>query len=230
MTEGIFNEGNESIASALEQLVGEGKKFADVEALAAGKLKADDFIKQLETETEGLRKDIGEGVNASKLLEEIRSLKKEPIAPVENTTPPVSQEGLADLVSKAISDKEVLNTKQANVSAVDAMMLEKFGDKAKEVFVQKANALGLSVDYLKGIAADSPQAFFNMLSVNEKPEGAPRGAPNSINTEAFMKNSSGDKEDSAEYYTELRRKDPAKFWTPAVQNKIMKAAEGKMFG
>jgi len=66
---------NESTTSVTDTLVGEGKKFASIEALAAGKAESDKFIEQLQGELKGLRTDLDKRLSQEEILEEIKTLQ-----------------------------------------------------------------------------------------------------------------------------------------------------------
>ena len=58
--------------SFLDQLVGEGKKFANIEDLAKGKLNSDEHIDKLENENQRLRQELDTRMTAEEVLAEIR--------------------------------------------------------------------------------------------------------------------------------------------------------------
>jgi hypothetical protein len=128
----LFEEADPTLTSTtnvnpLEALVGEGKKFKTAEDLARGKLEADNFVKQLQTELATLREDLNGRI---KLEEFMDRLEKTPTATAngnsQNTTsnepgagatsqPPLNVITKED-VAPAIREREA--TEKANVRHV----------------------------------------------------------------------------------------------------------------
>ena len=73
-------------ANPLDQLVGEGKKFSNVEELVRSYNHSQQFIEQLQTETKGLREELGQRVGAEDLFRKIVETKPEPVTTVVTAT------------------------------------------------------------------------------------------------------------------------------------------------
>jgi len=157
-------------------------------------------------------------------------------APVEPKvdTPPAGDRNLSDedLIARI---RQVAQTEReqervtANLNTVAARLVELYGsdDKAKEVVAQKASELGVSVQFLQSVAQTSPKAFFNQLGVDQQSQvhtpPAPRGT---VNPQATT--SGGVQPGSYEYYEEIRRSDPKRYFSAKTQNQLMKdAMEGR---
>lgn len=167
--------------SALDSLVGDGKKFASVEDLAAGKLKADTHISRLEDETKVLRKELTDAVNE---LTQMRNkvsildrLSGNPNPDPNKTvvqTPTVQPEpkvvGLSEEdVVKVIESRDNKKASERNKAEVDATLAKLFGNDAKGFLVQKARDLDMTPEELVGTALRSPKAFYNMIGVDPNP-------------------------------------------------------------
>lgn len=222
MTDGVFTEAatpaaevakNTVTDSSLSALVGEGKKFSDVEQLAKGKLEADNFIEKLKAENAEL-KAVASKVNS---LEEVISTLKAETQKEKQTTSSVETPDIAKLVDERLSTIRAKETAETNVGMVSDHLTTHFGDKVKEVVAAKAKELGVGVSFLEDIAAKSPTACLAMFGVagstlvgsNPNPvAGAPKvNAPVS---------STGTKTRVAEL-EELRTKNPNKFFSPRIQ-------------
>lgn len=202
------------------ELVGEGKRYKDLESLAKGKIEADAFIEQLKREAAELREDLGKSQTLSEVLD---SLKKEAQEKGHNQKP-IDEETLAQIVESKLSEKEKQRTVAQNKELVDKALVKKFGDNAKveEHIKKKSEELGMTVVELKAMANTSPSAFLRLVDVDAKQESSnavPAGADHSA--EALLSQKpSGIVPGSYNYYKELRKNDPKKYYSPAVQNEM----------
>jgi hypothetical protein len=238
MTEGIFDKDGKPINSEVDvikpyasELVGEGKKFRTVEDLEKGKTESDSFIEQLKGENAGLRKDLDERMTTAEALEKIRE-ENASHTPSENTTPGLDTDAVTNLVEKTIEQKDFAKIAAQNIAEVDQKMKALYGEKAKEVFEQKAAAIGLSSEYLQDVASKSPSAFFNVLGLEVKKSGgvAPVVTQGDLRSEVEMTPSVV--EHSWAWFETLRKDNPIKYWKPETQNILFKARmeQGDKFG
>ena len=213
----MFEESNEP-KSAFEALVGEGKKFKDTEALAAGKLESDRYIKELEEKKKEYEAKLEQSTKVEQLLaklEEAEASQSVDPAPSNDTLPEdngnTSQkpEDIKALINEAINEDRTARDAEANVRKVREAMLDKFGDGASAALKKAAEELGMPVDDLESIAARSPNAFFRMVNVNVTPSDP----KSSFNTQGLV--DSGNVKNWA-YWTEMRKNDPASYNSPAM--------------
>lgn len=89
--------------------------------------------------------------------------------PVPATSEPAVNTGLDEAgVINLIAQREKQATEAANKAVVINKLLEKFGDKAEEVFYNTAQKNGLSKELINQIAASSPEAALKYFE-NEQP-------------------------------------------------------------
>jgi|TARA_R110000803_G_scaffold38016_3_gene82055 hypothetical protein len=220
---------------SVAELVGEGKKFATVEDLAKGKAEADVFIEQLKKEQAELRSDLDQRLSAQDLLDEIRKEREAQLhassAPAEgNTTPSLGQDDIASLVNSTIEQRETQQTADQNILTVDSKMKDLYGDKAQEMMLTKAAASNISVDFLKDIAAKSPNAFFNVLGLSDQRPATPTMTQGSVDTTGLTpKTTNGN---SWSDFEVMRRENPKMYWKPETQIRLLKAKQeqGESFG
>ena len=220
---------------SVEELVGEGKKFATVEDLAKGKAEADIFIEQLKKEQAELRSDLDQRLSAQDLLEEIRKEREAQLSssntPAEgNTTPSLGQDDIASLVKDTVKQMGVQETSEQNILIVDQKMKELFGDRAQEVMLQKAKENEVSVDFLKDAAAKSPKAFFNVLGLSNQKTTTPSMTQGTVDLSGTApKNNTGN---SWQDYEVMRKENPKMYWKPETQIRLLKAKQdqGESFG
>ena len=119
-----------------------------------------------------------------------------------------------------------------NAEQVASRLVEVYGteEKANEVVRAKAAELGVSVQWLLDIAVQSPKAFFNTtgLETQSRPSAqAPRTEVNPLALKATDNSEKG--YGTKEYFDNIRRENPAKYWDPSVQNAIFKAAQAGIY-
>lgn len=181
-------EGEGSTASALEALVGEGKKFANVEALALSKLEADAFIERIKAENAQLREAQGKKEEAATVTELMEALKQSKEANKGETTSP---EDLQETVKTILRRELDEHTREANREQGKALVLQKAqGDvKAANAYVaERAQELGLSVKVLTDLSASSPKAFAELMDIKPNVTSKGAGALPKVNTESLNVN------------------------------------------
>lgn len=227
-TEGQTAQTNESFVT---QLVGEGKKFKDLEALAKGKLEADRHIGEITKTLDELRAELAKQDYAKSLLDtmskgsETRTEQPPPNNPspsnTENTTQSASD--IESLVEKVITEKEKNRTVSQNISVVGEEMERQFGDKAGQILKSKSQELGMSIDRLKEIAAESPTAFFQLIGVSAQKKATMNTAPqSSVRSETFNSNT---QDRDFDYYQKIRKENRSLYYSPKVQNMMLQDRE-----
>jgi len=223
----VFDDKNEQPvitpdpAAPLENLVGEGKKFATVEDLAKGKEESDKFIEQLKGEVNGLREDLDKRLTSEQVLEEINRRAAEAPRNEENTSSQTSVEDISEVVRKVLTGEKDKETTESNVATANNKMVEIYGaDKASEMVTQKASELGVGVDFLKDAAAKSPDAFFKLLGVDAKATPIPAAQSGGENTEGLHNKGPEIKAGTMEAYSAMRKSDPKQYWSPKTQREM----------
>jgi hypothetical protein len=212
----------------LNDLVGEGKKFKDADALAKAKIESDAFIEQLKGELAGLRNAQGNLDALQNRIAELEAQKNKSPAPSPNTMGELTQDKLEEIVAGFITKQEQSRTANQNIAAANDAMIRQFGslDKAQAEFNLKALETGMSVAELKALAAKSPNAFYHVMGINPKAPAPKADLQNSnINTTNLQSNSAGPKPRSAAYYNAKRREigNAAFFADKQLQKEIFEA-------
>jgi hypothetical protein len=220
-----------------------GENWSNPEVLAKGKLEADTYIQQLESQLTQMREDLGKQDYAAKLLDQLQNKAADPTTakPVMpnnnndiggtsegNTNPSLSEEDLKSLVEQTLTAREKDSVVKQNLSFVDAELEKSFGTNAKDTVQNKAKELGISVERMQEIAAESPNAFFSLI-------GEPKKSFNpmvqgSVRTEGVNMQTSTERNWS--YYQNLRKSDRHTYYSPKVQQQLMedKMRMGDKFG
>lgn len=222
--------------SYLEELVGPGKKFKDVEALAKGKLMGDIHAKNLEKELAEVREDIGRLAEDKKaratfetLVEELRELKKStsndgtnPDGNETRNNPAFDPNKIEEIVSTLLSQKEKEKLKNDNFNKVKNELKKVYGDKYPTYLREQADKLGLDPQKMNEIAAYSPTAFLRLIGVNNNSsnETVPQLPHNT-----FKPTSGGPSHPTYSYYRKMRMEQPELYHNPKTQVQMHKDAQ-----
>lgn len=218
-----------------------GENWKDPEVLAKGKLEADNYISELERQLNQMREDMSKQDYAKSLLDQLQNKAAEPTTAKTampnnnnggttdgNTNPNLSEDDLKSLVEQTLTAREQENTVKQNLAVVDQELEKSFGTDAKAVIQKKAEELGMSLQRMQDIAAESPTAFFALI-------GEPKKSFNplvqgSVRTEGVNMQVSTERDWS--YYQKLRRENRNLYYTPKIQRQLMddKMRLGEKFG
>jgi molecular chaperone GrpE (heat shock protein) len=231
------NEGNQSYVAKI--VAARGEKWSDPEMIAKGKLEADAYITNLERQLQELKEDLtktkSEQDYAKQLLETIQngklpsasggedSPKEDTSTQTEDTTLDPSK--LEELIAQTLDKRTAAQRAQDNLNKVDSRLNESYGTDAQNAVQAKAQELGLSVDYMKSIAEQSPDAFFSLMG-SPKPAQSASPPKGSVNSEAHFKPG----ERNYAYYAKIRKENPVAYYSPETQRQMFadaKAAKQK---
>jgi len=216
----------------LTELVGDGKKFKDAQALARGKAEADAFIERIKTEQEELRKELDKRLTVEELWTKIQQAGK------SDTTEPNKEDnqepsaGGKQLTTEDIrrqireeleaSQKAVVSNR--NLEAVTKALRETFGagyvQKVKEI----AKTLGVGEAFLDDLAASQPQAFLKL--VGAKTDGV-QNTTSVFNPQPAVVTTptkTGNVKNFA-YYEKIRKENPRQYFGVELQNEMWKQAQ-----
>lgn len=234
MTDVFDTDNKEPTETVLDQLVGEGKKFATAEELAQGKLESDKFIPQLEGENKELREKLEElsaNANSADKMQELIELVKTSKQPSgDSNQSEITEDQLQIMVSKLMDAENLKTTRDENRILANALVLDatESVEAAKAFVVDKAKALGIAPGDIARIGESSVKAFAALMGLEQKNTSNNQSTSTSVsdvNTEAFDSNNpSGIRNNK--YYQELRRKDVIKFLgSKSIQQQMFKDRE-----
>lgn len=204
-----------------------GDKWGDPEIIAKGKIDADNHIKELEAKLEALEKAANQGKKVEDILAKLEEKAAQPTSakPQDNgggtsqmkTTPELSEDQIQSLVEKTLTERERNQTVSQNLNQVNSQLDELYGTEAKKTVEDKAKTLGMSVQKLQEIAAESPTAFFTLIG--EKAKETHQSFKGTIRTEGVITHERSERNNS--YYQEMRKKNPRQFYSAQVQQQMM---------
>lgn len=206
-------------AGLFTALVGDGQKYKTPEDLAKAYTNADQFIETLKEENRKLREQVASAKTIDEVLERMSTQSgapEEDKPPVAGITPDVVQQ----LVEKTLEGREAAKSKTDNLLKADALMKEKFGDKAADMFKQRA-ANPEKAKILMELAATDPIEFVNLFG------GAPSAPTNNMDTGSMnttsVASNGGDRSKivgTKEWATKVRKEDPKTYWSQDFQYKL----------
>lgn len=165
------------VPQEVSDLVGEGKKYRDVNSALNSIKPAQEHIQKLENDNKELREKVQQLESDLQARESVQSvldkLGKTGDSEQQNSLDP---ESVKQLVYGALEERETVTTAKQNVQTVNDKLVSTFGEKAREVVAQKASDLGMSVNDLQQLAARSPKAVLAYFDVKENKEANVRPA------------------------------------------------------
>lgn len=216
--------------SFLQKLVeAKGENWKDPEVLAKGKLEADAYIKALEEQLAQQREDLAKADYQSKILEQLQNKAADSTAAkngvpnnngstdTQNTTASLSEDDLKSLVEQTLTQREKDAVIKQNIQAVNQELEKTFGTEAEATVQKKAQELGMSMQRMQQIAAESPSAFFALIG--EKRQISNPMVSGSVRTEGVNMQASTERDWA--YYQKLRRENPKAYYSPKTQQQIM---------
>ena len=160
------------------ELVGEGKKYKDVETALKSIAPAQSHIKTLETELQQLREQL-ENKNLQSLVEDE---DKEVIPPPATKGEVNIEELVAAKVNEALSKRTTQEQSKTNQSLVVQAAKKAWGDKAEIALYEAAAELGLSDKEIEALSAKSPAAAMKLLGLNGTKTVNIAGVPSTVNS------------------------------------------------
>jgi len=228
--------------SFVQKLVeAKGENWKDPEVLAKGKLEADGYIQELETQLNSMREDLSKQDYAKSLLDQLQNkaaesttaniaMPKNNIGDTSdgNTNPNLSEEDLKSLVERTLTERDKDSVVKQNLSLVNEEMEKSYGTDASAKIQDKAKELGLTLERMQEIAAESPTAFFALLG-EQKKSFSPM-VQGSVRTEGVNMQASTERDWN--YYQNLRRENKSAYYSPKVQQQLMNDRQrlGPKFG
>ena len=206
-------------AGLFAALVGEGQKYKTPEELAKAYTNADQFIETLKEENRKLRE---QAASAKTIDEVLERMSKQNVAPEDDNPPEtgITPDGVQQLVEKTLEGREAVKARTENLLKADALMKEKFGEKAMEVFKQRASTPE-KAKVLMELAATDPVDFVAMF-VGQVSAPANNMDTGSMNTTSVPSTGSDRSKivGTKEWATKVRKEDPKTYWSQEFQYKL----------
>jgi len=193
------------------ELVGDGKKFADNAALARAKVESDLFIKRVLDEKRQIEEELKTRIKMEDFLDRVQAPVVQPqaepvITPAQAQASELTPTQIEQIVQQQIATREAEQLRTRNLLTVQGRLQEELGENYSTQVKQRAQMLGLDIQYFNDTAARSPQAFFELMGLNRPREELPtlpRGTSNPPNLGGVKKNFA--------YFNNMRKTDPVQY-------------------
>lgn len=215
----IFKAAEDSL---VHELVGEGKKFKDVEALARGKKESDQYIQSLKEKNEELQ---ALAENLKSRLESATRVRDTSESQSRTEVMEPDPARLRDVIKGLFQEQTEEQTRTSNLRKFENEVVKEFGEKAAEILNETALTIGMSVDQLKVMAATTPEAAKRLIGIGgSKTTAKSNATPKGESSERTAKRSDGTGK-SFDEWQEIRRKNPSLFYSPDGQMSYLRDME-----
>ena len=213
----------------LADLVGEGKKFSDVQALARGKAESDSFIETLKHQMDELRQDYNRLTLEARNRESIETMlqnreAKEQVPQPERTAPPPTRPDPKDYdayFDTRIRQHEARQREEANLNATRDLLRERFGSDYQTKLRETIDSIGLDAEEVTRLARRSPQAFAKVLGLEQttQPFQAPPRSTNLTSPPRFAPKR------TMAFYEKMKRDNPTEYHSAKTNVQMHKDAQ-----
>lgn len=239
MTDNLFEGGDnkpqvDENKDYLVELVGEGKKFKDNQALARGKYEADQTVEMMKSRLDELRADYQklhedrqQGASLQELKDLIQSQKQSDgnLTPKADdlNVPQIKAEDIEKLVQDQIEKRENVRKEQDNLSFVQQKLKERYGNNYQNFLSEQRDALQLTDAEVNSLARKSPEAFFRVMGFTDNVrETFQSPTRSSMRSDTFSPTTN---KRTWAYYQDLKKKDRNLYYSPKIFNQMLKDAE-----
>jgi len=221
--------GNDS----LQDLVGEGKKYATEQDALASIPHAQTHIAKLEAENARLAAEAAKGTTVNEMLDQLKARDAATgeqqaaagagipaQAPAAAPSPAASAEDLTTQVTEIVQKVRADEQAQANYAQFEAKLVEKYGANSAAELTALSNRVGMSLNDLQDLAQRSPTALLSMF-----PQGTTQQAPVGAGQQGVAQVRQGNSADSStertfSHYEQIRKADPKAYWSAKTQQAI----------
>lgn len=152
-----------AVPDEVKGLIGEGKKYATIEAALASIAPAQNHISTLEQENAEFKAKLESNDKLDTILQKLNQ-PSEGAAPA-TTAPALNIGDIVNAVKNDLKQEATVATKTSNRASVKSKLTEKYGEKAPEEFAKASQRLGMSPEDLTTLAETSPQAALQLIGV-----------------------------------------------------------------
>ena len=222
--ENLFND---TTPMAVDQLVGDGKKFKTTNDLAQGKIEADRFIEKLTKELDELRSDLNARERMEELLGRLENQSSSDGTNSSSANQPSSERpttpDIAQIIEQTLTKRDAAKTANDNLAEAKRALQNHFGADYEAKLRQKATDLGIGLDAINDLAKQSPKALLELVGASSGKPQVYNTPTSSMATERMAINPSGGTR-NYKFYQDLKAKDRSAYWTPEVQLQMHKDA------
>jgi hypothetical protein len=216
----------------LEELVGDDKKFKDLESLARGKFEADQYIEnqnrkldELKSDFFRLKADYDARAKLEEYLEKLPGIRQDQQHQqnhqMQDDKPAYNPDEVKSLISNTLIEHETRKQQEQNFASVQSKLTEKFGSNYQASLQRQMDEIGLSADQLNQMARTNPKLLIEALNLDAAPvqegfQAPPRSQQRSDN---FAPSTN---KRTWTYYEKMKKENPHTYWTPKIQDQLHK--------
>lgn len=213
---------------AFNDLVGEGRKYQDPDALAKAYANIEAHARRLEAENATVRAKLdtieaNPNPNGSTPNGGGEPNHSDPNGEAPNNQAPrqMNVDEFRSQIREELKNLTEGERAKANMDAAARKLVELYGSEqeATKRIATKAQELGVGVDWLRDAASRSPEAFYATMGIAGN--GGARQTPG-YNPEVNLPNEGGTQ--NFEYFDKLRRDNPKLYFSPETQKAMMNNA------
>jgi hypothetical protein len=176
------------IPQELQELVGEGKKYATLNDALKSIPHAQTHIQTLTGELAVSKEELTKRKTTEELIAQIKSDASKATGTPE--APSIDINSVGNMVDERLANIENAKTASSNATQVADAFVAKFGDKAEEVYNSMAVESGLTVEALNKLTASSPKAVLKLAGLNAVQPFTQKSSGD-VNTETRTANNDG---------------------------------------
>jgi hypothetical protein len=156
-----------TIPAEAADLIGEGKKYPNIEVALAALPHAQNHISTLERENSEYKEKLMSNEKLDLVLQKLSTPTPPVVSEPTKSENGVSREDLSSLVQQEIAQSAKVNREEANLSSVELKLRETYGDSVGQVFNEGAAKVGMSPAQLTTLAKVAPKAVLDLLGENK---------------------------------------------------------------
>jgi len=217
--------GTEGTESLIDTLVGDGKKFKDVEALAKGKILSDAFIERLKEENRLMREEKtrleAEKQTQTRLEDFMKELRQRGQQmtngnnqtdenPTDQNTAAVDLNAIVEKALAELEQRKRVEEAKTAVSKVVSVAQKTFGSSWQEGLKKLGSEMGMDPETMDMWAKRNPDAIVKLIEATTKRVVTP-DLPSTISTSSLQGNTNTGLRNKA-FYDKIKAKDPRAFW------------------
>lgn len=209
------------------ELVGEDKKYKDVNALAKKAIHADQHILKIESENAQLRQELKTRLSLEEFYDQVKNTPSQSTPSEQQQDEPerteVSIEQIDSLVAKRLQERLMSEQQKSNLAYVQSELEKRLGPNFRKLMQDRAREVGEAPENLTQLAMTKPKLFMELMAPNAAQSTNVPGLPRTQMDSGKMGFSQNTTRDS-NYYAKLRQTDKKKYESREVQMQMHKDA------
>jgi hypothetical protein len=210
------------------EIVGDGKKFKDTNALAKSKIASDNHILRIESENAQLRQELKTRLSLEEFYDQVKTKMPSPSSPQhtlqdETERSEISIEQVESLVGKRFQEHMSQEQQKNNLTYVQQEVERRLGPNFKKLMRDRAAEVGEAEENLTTLAMTKPKLFLELMVPKVSPSESIPNLPRTQIDTGKMGNL-GSTVRNQSFYAKLKQSDPKKYKSREVQAQMHKDA------